>query len=106
MTDFSEQIYRLLMNVPKGRVTTYKALAQALNTKSYRAVGQALRRNPYAPKVPCHRVVASDGTLGGFNGKRGGRELEKKKKLLASEGVKILGNRVDNFKKIVINNIE
>ena len=59
---FSEKVYFLTKKVPKGRVTTYKELAKKLKTKAYRAVGQALKCNPYAPKVPCHRVVKSVGT--------------------------------------------
>ena len=65
---FNERTYDLLKKVPKGKVTTYKALAEKLGTKAYRAVGQAMRCNPYAPKVPCHRVVKSDGSIGGFQG--------------------------------------
>ena len=52
MQSFSEKVYALLKEVPKGRVTTYKELAQALGTKAYRGVGQAMKRNPYAPEVP------------------------------------------------------
>ena len=53
---FSERCYKLLLKVPKGKVTTYRDLAHALDTKAYRAVGQAMNRNPRAPIVPCHRV--------------------------------------------------
>lgn len=49
------------------------------------AVGQALKRNPYAPDVPCHRVIAADGSLGGYNGRRDGEELERKRQLLDIE---------------------
>ncbi len=52
MKTFSDRVYDLLRKVPKGRVTTYKELALALNTKAYRGVGQAMKRNPYAPEVP------------------------------------------------------
>jgi methylated-DNA-[protein]-cysteine S-methyltransferase len=73
--------------VPPGQVTTYGTLAQALGRGSARAVGQALRRNPYAPEVPCHRVIAADLRLGGFHGAHSGAPLEHKRKLLAAEGV-------------------
>ena len=73
---FHRKIYSLLKKVPKGKVTTYKALAQAAGTKAYRAVGQAMRCNPYAPIVPCHRVVASDGSIGGFRGTRNSKSKE------------------------------
>lgn len=52
MKTFSEKVYDILRKVPKGRVTTYKEIANALGTKAYRGVGQAMRRNPYAPEVP------------------------------------------------------
>lgn len=52
MRTFSERVYDLVKNVPKGRVTTYKEIARALNVKAYRGVGQAMRKNPYAPEVP------------------------------------------------------
>jgi methylated-DNA-[protein]-cysteine S-methyltransferase len=52
MKTFSEKVYDLLRKVPKGRVTTYKEIAHALKTKAYRGVGQAMKRNPYAPEVP------------------------------------------------------
>jgi len=63
---FNECCYSILSKVPKGKVTTYGAVAKALNTKAYRAVGNAMNKNPYAPKVPCHRVVGSDGSMTGF----------------------------------------
>lgn len=76
MTPLAKQTYALLKKVPRGRVTTYKALAEALGTRSYRAIGQFMRTNPHAPMVPCHRVVAADGTIGGFMGKRSGKKIQ------------------------------
>ncbi|EXJ77113.1 hypothetical protein A1O3_10271 [Capronia epimyces CBS 606.96] len=67
ITEFQERVYLHLLLIPPGQVTTYAALAQALGS-SPRAVGGALRCNPFAPTVPCHRVIASDGSLGGFLG--------------------------------------
>lgn len=95
MTPLQEKTYQLLKTVPAGRVTTYKALATALGTKSYRAIGQFMKHNPYAPAVPCHRVIASDGTIGGFNG-----GITKKILLLQSEGIQITRKRIQNFQKI------
>ena len=66
ITVFQEKVYALMREIPKGKVTTYKSLAEALHTKAYRAVGSACNRNPYAPKTPCHRVVNSNGAIGGF----------------------------------------
>ena len=71
---FNEKVYSLLKKVPKGKVTTYKVLAEKLGTKAYRAVGQAIRCNPYAPEVPCHRCVSSVGSIGGFMGTKNSRK--------------------------------
>lgn len=97
MTPLASRTYDLLRTVPKGRVTTYKALADALGTRAYRAIGQFMKHNPYAPNVPCHRVVASDGSLGGFMGKKSGEEIRNKIRLLSSEGVIIKANKVVDF---------
>jgi methylated-DNA-[protein]-cysteine S-methyltransferase len=83
--------------VPRGRVTTYKAVANALGTKAYRAIGQFMKNNPYAPGVPCHRVVASDGTIGGFNGRISGSAITKKIRMLRAEGIKITRGRIIDF---------
>ena len=94
-TRFQEKVYQKCRLIPRGKVTTYKALALALNS-SPRAVGQALRCNPYAPVVPCHRVVKSDGSIGGFMGDTKGKAIEKKINLLKKEGVKIKENKVES----------
>ena len=65
-TEFEKKVYELCSKVPKGKVTSYKEIAHAMSNKAYRAVGTALHNNPFAPKVPCHRVVNADGRLGGF----------------------------------------
>lgn len=90
----SQKLYELLVEIPKGKVTTYKELAKKLKTKGYRAVGQIVGANPNAPKVPCHRVVRTDGGLGGY-----AFGLEKKIAILAKEGVKISGGKVVDFEK-------
>lgn len=82
MVSFNEKCYSLLKQVPKGKVTTYKALAHALKTKAYRAVGQAMNKNPHIQEVPCHRVINSSGKLGGY-----ALGLRNKIKLLKKEGV-------------------
>ena len=87
-TPFQQRVYDALRLVPRGRVTTYGLLARHLGCASAQAVGQALRRNPFAPIVPCHRVIASNLTLGGFCGQREGAELRRKTRLLAKEGVR------------------
>ncbi len=88
VTPFRRRVYEALLAVPKGKVTTYGRLAEAIGCGSAQAVGQALRHNPFAPEVPCHRVIAADLTLGGFAGETDGEELERKRALLASEGVR------------------
>ena len=94
---FHKKIYDLLKKIPKGKVTTYKILAEKLGTKAYRAVGQAMRRNPNAPNVPCHRVINSDGSIGGYMGKKNenSKEIKKKISLLKKEGVKIKNNKIE-----------
>lgn len=101
MTTLQEKTYTLLQKVPRGRVTTYKTLARALGTRGYRAIGQFMRTNPNAPTVPCHRVVSSDGTIGGYMGHKNGKEVEKKIRMLRSEGVKITGKKLVNFERIL-----
>jgi methylated-DNA-[protein]-cysteine S-methyltransferase len=86
---FDERVWAICSRIPKGRVTTYKAIAEKLGTRAYRAVGQALSRNPYAPEVPCHRVVGSDGSLTGFTS-----GIAKKRRLLIDEGIEIKKGKV------------
>jgi methylated-DNA-[protein]-cysteine S-methyltransferase len=92
--DFSEKVYGLARKIPKGRVTTYKEIAEKLGTKAYRAVGAALKNNRKLIAIPCHRVVNSDGRVGGYCGIKNNK---KKIMLLKKEGVKIKGNRIINF---------
>lgn len=94
VTDFQRRVYDATRRIPKGRVTTYRLLARHIGCRSPRAVGQALRRNPYAPRVPCHRVIASDLTLGGFAGETAGPKLRKKQRMLAREGVHFRDGRL------------
>src|SRR3989338_1721840 len=91
----TDQVYTVCKKIPKGKVTTHKEIAKALNTKAYQAIDQALKRNPYAPEVPCHRVVSSTGNLHGFKGKRNGKAIEEKKYLLKKEGIEIKNNKID-----------
>ena len=87
---FSQKFYKLLRKVPRGKVTTYKEIARVLKTKAYRAVGNAMNKNPYAPGVACHRVVKSSGEVGGFaSGTR------KKISMLRKEGIKIVNGNID-----------
>lgn len=101
VTDFQKRVYDSIRSVPKGRVTTYALLGRAIGCRSPRAVGQALRRNPFAPEVPCHRAIASDLTPGGFNGARRGTEISRKLRLLAAEGVKFRDGRLADPSRVV-----
>ncbi len=118
--NFNEKCYSLLRKVPRGKVTTYKALAEKLGTKAYRAVGNAMNKNPYgflttsnssarllsqnkkefkvnkspySPEVPCHRVVGADGSMTGF-----ASGVDKKIKMLRQEGVVVVDGKVDLVK--------
>ena len=83
-TDFQVKVWRELKKIKKGKVKTYKEIAMAINRpKAARAVAKASSKNPYAPEVPCHRVIRSDGTLGGFSSPGG---TKTKKKILKKEG--------------------
>ena len=86
-TKFQLQVWKYLKKIPRGSVKTYKQVAIAINKpKSARAVANACAKNPYAPKIPCHRVIRSDGGLGGYSGSGG---VNQKLKLLRSEKVDI-----------------
>ncbi len=92
--NFNESCYEILRKVPRGKVTTYKAIAEKLKSKAYRQVGRAMNKNPRGflsgGNVPCHRVVGSNGYLVGF-----AHGLKKKEQMLIKEGVKIKNGKVD-----------
>ena len=82
MTSFQEKVYEEVKKIPKGEVRTYKQIARAIGSpRAFRAVGNALNKNPDLKTIPCHRVVRSDGKIGGY---RGG--VKQKRALLVSEG--------------------
>ena len=84
-TKFQIRVWKYLMTIKKGSVLTYSDVAKGINKpKAVRAVANAIGKNPDAPKIPCHRVIRSDGSLGGYSGKGG---IKTKKKLLKSEGI-------------------
>ena len=83
-TKFQLRVWKYLKTIQKGRVKTYKQVAIGINRpKSARAVANACAKNPCAPKIPCHRVIRTDGALGGYSGKGG---IKTKKRLLEREG--------------------
>ena len=84
-TKFQLKVWKYLKTIPKGQVRTYYQVANAIKRpKAVRAVANAIGKNPYAPKIPCHRVIRSDGSLGGYSGKGG---INTKRKLLKLEGI-------------------
>jgi methylated-DNA-[protein]-cysteine S-methyltransferase len=86
-TKFQQKVWKYLKSIPRGKVKTYKQVAIAIKSpKSARAVANACGKNPYAPKIPCHRVIRSDGGLGGYSGSGG---IKTKLSLLRSEKVDI-----------------
>lgn len=90
---FNQRAWTICRRIPAGKVATYADLASVMGSRSARAVGQAMARNPYAPAVPCHRVVGSDGRLTGYSSPEGG--MAKKRRMLDEEGVRFTGDRVD-----------
>ncbi len=91
-TGFETRVYEAIRTIPRGKVTTYGLLARHLGCGSAQAVGQALKRNPFAPATPCHRVVGTDMRLGGFHGKTDGPAIREKRQLLRAEGVPFLND--------------
>ena len=86
-TKFQIKVWNYLKKIPKGETRTYLEVAKAIGKpKAHRAVANAVGKNPYPPKISCHRVIRSDGGLGGYSGKGG---IKTKLKLLRSEKVKI-----------------
>ena len=91
----STKVYRKLLQVPKGKVTTYGELAKAVGLKNgQRIIGMIMKKNPYPGIVPCHRVVKSDGKIGGY----AYGEIVKSR-MLANEGVKIKDRKIIDFDK-------
>ena len=81
------KVYKATSRIPRGKVATYGWVARQIGYGSAQAIGGALRVNPFAPKVPCHRVIASDGSLHGFAGRTSGPLLAKKRRLLQEEDI-------------------
>ena len=91
-TEFQRLVWNEIAKIPKGKVLTYEQLALKINCPlSVRAVASACGKNPYVPKIPCHRVIRKDGTLGGYSAKGG---IERKKYLLEKEGHKFKNNKI------------
>tara|TARA_B100000686_G_C15939684_1_gene548189 strand:- start:87 stop:362 length:276 start_codon:yes stop_codon:yes gene_type:complete len=86
-TKFQVKVWRAIIKIPKGEVKTYKELAKAIKKpRAVRAVANACGKNPYPIRIPCHRVIGSNGYLGGYSAKGG---IKKKRYLLRKEGLQI-----------------
>lgn len=97
MNDLEKRVYRNLLKVPKGKVTTYGELAKAAGiANGQRAVGRIMNKNPFPVIIPCHRVVKSDGKIGGYFY---GQDV--KSKMLSTEGVMIKNGKIQNWEKSV-----
>jgi O-6-methylguanine DNA methyltransferase len=103
LKDFQKRVLTLLTKIPKGKVTTYGEIARALgDVHLSRAVGNAVRDNPFAPEVPCHRVIRSNGEIGGFGGELSGKNIDEKIRLLKEEGVYVDGTRSVDLQKYLV----
>ena len=86
-TEFQLKVWAYLRKIPRGSVKTYSQVAKDIGKPlAVRAVANSKGKNPYAPKIPCHRVIRSDGSLGGYSGKGG---VKRKRFLLKKEGIKL-----------------
>ena len=95
MNNFRQRIYEIVKTIPKGKVMTYKRIGDKLGSKAYQAIGQALKNNPDPKNIPCHRVIKSNGDIGGYFGHIDDDLSKKKEELLLNEGVKIVNGKVD-----------
>ena len=96
-TPFARRVLKAMLKIPRGKVATYQTIARlAGSSRASRAVGNACNQNPFAPHVPCHRVVASNGMLGGY-----ALGSAKKIALLKSEGIVVRKNKIVDFEKVV-----
>ncbi|MDR2463225.1 MAG: MGMT family protein [Verrucomicrobiales bacterium] len=101
VTPFQQKVYDAIVKIPRGKVTTYKLLAETLRCRSFQAIGQALRRNPFAPAVPCHRIIRTDLTIGGYGGAVSGQKIRRKLNLLRQENVTFSGGKLADPRRIV-----
>ena len=95
MTEFEKSVLELIKKIPKGKITTYSEIAKNLGRpKASRAVGNALNKNPYAPQAPCHRVVKSNGEIGGY-----AKGIDVKIKILKQEKIDIKNGKIIDFRR-------
>ena len=91
-TKLQHLVWNRIAKIPKGKILTYQELAHEIGyPKSVRAVASACGKNPYVPKIPCHRVVRKDGSLGGYSAVGG---INKKKEMLENEGHRFIKDKI------------
>ena len=96
--NLEQQVYKKLLDIPKGQITTYGDLAKAVGLKNgQRAIGKIMNKNPYPVLIPCHRVVMSTGKIGGY---AYGKNV--KIKMLSDEGIEITNGKIESFEKKII----
>jgi methylated-DNA-[protein]-cysteine S-methyltransferase len=100
VTAFQQRVYEVVARIPRGCVSTYGLVARQIGCAAPRAVGQALRVNPHAPKVPCHRVISSSFQIGGFQGEAVGAAVQRKLKLLEEEDVRFENGRLADRRRV------
>ena len=94
--NIEEKIYKKLLQVPYGKITTYSELSRSIGLEhGQRAVGQIMKKNPFPVIIPCHRVVKSNGSIGGY---AFGADI--KKNMLLKEGIHIKKNKIENFENL------
>lgn len=93
---FNERCYELLKLIPEGKVTTYKEMANALNTKAWRAVGSAMAKNKTLHVIPCYRVIRSDGSIGQY-----ALGSDKKAHILVKDGITVTNGKVKDLEKFM-----
>lgn len=96
--ELQRKVLQMMEKIPSGKVTTYGIIAEKIGTRAVRAVGTCVKNNPDAPRIPCHRVVRSDGSVGFYSGKGG---VNTKIKLLEKEGIKIHDKKIEDFDKVL-----
>lgn len=97
LSEFEKKVLQVIKRIPFGKVATYRGVARAVGRpKAMRAVGNALNKNPQAPRVPCHRVVKSNGEVGGY-----ACGMKKKRELLEKEGIIFEKGKILDFKKVL-----
>jgi methylated-DNA-[protein]-cysteine S-methyltransferase len=97
---FSGRVYQLIKKIPEGRVSTYAEVARAMDSRAYQAVGQALKQNRFHEKIPCFRVVKSNGEIGGYNGRQQ-KNIRRKIRKLIADGIDVKNNRIINLNKVL-----